>query len=114
MKSGMSNSLASIFAQDERMNAEDRKLKAAKLRAESKAKKAQMAGLVGTGIGAVALTNPVTAPFAGLTMTAGKALGEKLVGGDAGAGDVQQALSALPREPESYTALAKLLKSFKG
>jgi hypothetical protein len=118
----MSNSLGAIFAANDRMLADDRRRKAAEARARAKQQKAasrkQGGSLVGTGLGALAFLNPVTAPFAPALMAAGGTLGGMAAGGDVTADELTTVGSAAGtvmdklEDPKKMEALKKLYASF--
>jgi len=87
-------SLAAIFAADTRMTDRQRMERAAEKRAKKKSS-GEIGGLIGMGLGALSLTNPATAPFAGAIMSASRGVGNMVGKGEFSASGVMDAAGDL-------------------
>ena len=128
MAARYSGTLADIFAADQRRRRgepsalEQKKLEAAQARAKKGAEGGQWGGAIGTGLGALSLLTPATAPLApalmGLGRAAGKAIGRNVAGGEAGVtgGDVlgiASSLTDLPTGSKDWDKLEGLIQAWK-
>ena len=118
---GYSTSLNAIFAaNDKRRRGEPSKL--TREAAEARVKGEGWGQAIGTGLGAAALLNPATAPFAGLLMGAGKTaggyVGRVATGGSAvptatDAMGAASSLGALPTDQKDFDKLKGLIKAWQ-